>query len=86
MSKSDRFPLTEKEKKRGMEEFVEGAARSSPKSDKKEKSVPLFIRIPKSLARDLSRLESLTGLKKNTFIVISLMDAAKEKLKEIERE
>jgi hypothetical protein len=89
MSKFQRPPLTPKEKERLAENFIEGAARVAPseKNDKnKERKEVIFLRIPKSLHDDLERIHKLTGYKKNTFCLLAIMEAAKEKLKHIERE
>ncbi len=80
-------PLTDKEKERYAENFMDGAPRTTPrkKGEKAQKEV-LFLRIPRSLHDDLMRLEELTGYKKTMFCLQAIIEAAKEKLKEIERE
>jgi hypothetical protein len=68
MSKFQRPPLSQKEKERLAENFIEGAARSSPiEKNEKEKKEIIFLRIPRSLHDDLERICNLTGYKKNMF-------------------
>lgn len=86
MSKFQKPPLTPKEKERLAENFIEGAARSVPPKKDDEKKEVIFLRIPKSLHDDLERIYELTGYKKNTFCLHAIMEAVKEKLKQIERE
>lgn len=92
MSKFQKAPLTDKEKERFAEDFIEGAARSSniDKIDKgkkeKEKTVALLLRIPKSLLNNLERIEHLTGHKKTDFCRHAIVEAVREKLKQIERD
>jgi hypothetical protein len=87
MSKFQRPPLTQKEKERLAENFIEGAARLSPIEKKeKEKKEIIFLRIPKSLHDDLERICNLTGYKKNMFCLQAILEAARDKLKQIERE
>jgi uncharacterized protein (DUF1778 family) len=63
------------------------AARSSPIEKKeKEKKEIIFLRIPKSLHDNLERICDLTGYKKNMFCLQAILEAAKDKLKQIERE
>jgi hypothetical protein len=87
MSKFQRPPLSEKEKERLAESFIEGAARSSPieKSEKEKKEI-IFLRIPRSLHDDLERICNLTGYKKNMFCLQAILEATRDKLKQIERE
>lgn len=84
-----RSPLSEKERERLAENFIDGAARSSPlgleKKEKREKEV-IFLRVPKSLHDDLERIYKLTGYKKNVFCLSAIIEAVREKLKQIERE
>jgi len=84
VSKFQRPPLTEKEKEKLAQKFIDGAPRSSPVS-KEEKGV-IFMRVPRSLIDDLERLYNLTGYKPNTFCYHAIVEAVKEKLKQIERE
>jgi len=87
MSKFQRPPLSQKEKERLAENFIEGAARSSPIEKKeKEKKEIIFLRIPKSLHDDLERICNLTGYKKNMFCLQAILEAARDKLRQIERE
>ena len=90
MTKFQRPPvaLSEKEKQRIADEFIEGAARSSSvdKPKKDGKKAALFLRIPQNLEDDLQRIERLTGFKKNTFCLLAILEAVKDKLKQIERE
>lgn len=87
MSKFQRPPLTQKEKDYLADNFIEGAARSSPieKKDKEKKEI-IFLRIPKSLHDDLERICNLTGYKKNMFCLQAILEAARDKLRQIERE
>jgi hypothetical protein len=87
MAKFQKPPLSQKEKDRLAENFIEGAARSSP-IEKKEngKKEIIFLRIPKSLHDDLERICNLTGYKKNMFCLQAILEAARDKLKQIERE
>jgi hypothetical protein len=87
MSKFQRPPLSDKEKERLAENFIEGAARPSPiNKNEKEKKEIIFLRIPKSLHDDLERICNLTGYKKNMFCLQAILEAARDKLKQIERE
>lgn len=86
MSKFQRPPLSQKEKERLAENFIDGAARSSPIEKEKEKKEIIFLRIPKSLHDDLERICNLTGYKKNMFCLQAILEAARDKLKQIERE
>lgn len=87
MSKFQRPPLTQKEKDQMAENFIEGAARSSPIGKKEiEKKEIIFLRIPKSLHDDLERICNLTGYKKNMFCLQAILEAARDKLRQIERE
>jgi hypothetical protein len=87
MSKFQRPPLSQKEKERLAENFIEGAARSSPiEKNEKEKKEIIFLRIPRSLHDDLERICNLTGYKKNMFCLQVILEAARDKLKQIERE
>ncbi len=83
-----RPPLSPKEKERLAENFIEGAARTTPieKNTVKEKKEVIFLRIPRILHDDLERIYRLTGYKKNIFCLHAIMEAVKEKLKQIERE
>lgn len=80
-------PPSDKEKERLAEKFIEGAARPSAaqKSEKSKKGV-IFLRVPQSLIEDLERIHNLTGYKPNTFCMHAIIEAVKEKLKQIERE
>lgn len=87
MSKFQRPPLTPKEKERLAENFIEGAARSYPTEKKeKEKKEVIFLRIPKSLHDDLERICDLTGYKKNMFCLQAILEAARDKLRQVERD
>lgn len=87
MSKFQRQPLTQKERERLAENFIEGAARSATVEKKeKEKKEIIFLRIPKSLNDDIERICDLTGYKKNMFCLQAIIEAARDKLKQIERE
>lgn len=90
MVKFLRPPLSDSEKEKLAEKFVDGAARLSsvdkPLNGKKEPKEAIFLRVPKSLADDLDRIYKFTGYKKNVFCLHAIMEAVKEKLKQIERE
>jgi len=84
-----RQPLSQKEKERLAENFIEGAARSTPlelEKGEKEKKEVIFLRVPKSLHDDLERIYKLTGYKKNVFCLHAIIEAVREKLKQVERE
>ena len=83
-SKFQRPPLTPKEKEKLAEKFMDGAPRSSPVS-KEEKGV-IFMRVPRTVIDDLDRIYNLTGYKPNAFCFHAIVEAIKEKLKQIERE
>jgi hypothetical protein len=84
-----RPPLTQKEKERLAENFIEGAARSTPlglEKGEKEKKEVIFLRVSKSLHDDLERIYKLTGYKKNIFCMQAIIEAVRDKLKQIERD
>jgi len=81
-----RLPLSQKEKERLAEDFIDGAARPTPLDLKTRKKEVIFLRIPKSLHDDLERIHTLTGYKKNIFCLQAIIEAVREKLKQVERE
>lgn len=87
MSKFQRPPLSPKEKEQAAESFISGAPRSSPapKREKGEKGV-IFLRVPRSLLDDLERIQQFTGYKPTIFCLHAIIEATKEKLKQIERD
>lgn len=90
MSKFQRPPLSDREKEQAAQNFIEGAARSSPMEQKKkvatENKKVIFLRVPQSLYDDLERIHEKTGYKPNTFCLHAIIEAVKEKLKQIERD
>jgi hypothetical protein len=84
MSKFQRPLLTPKEKENLEESFINGAARSSYSKPEKEKTEALFLRISKSLSNDLEKVSKLTGYKNNMFCLQAIIEATRDKLKDIE--
>ena len=78
-------PLSPQEKERLANSIIDNA-RATPIKDTNEKKAAIFLRIPQSLHNDIERICSLTGYKKNIFCLHAIMEATKEKLKQIERE
>jgi hypothetical protein len=92
MSKFERPPtiLTEKEKERAAEKFIDGAARTSsfdaPKRKRGERKGVIYMRVPQTLIDDLQRIEQFTGYTPNMFCFHAIAEAVSEKLKKIERD
>jgi hypothetical protein len=80
-----RPPLSPKEKERLADSIIDNA-RATPANDAQEKKGVLFLRVPQSLCDDLDRIYKLTGYKKNVFCLHAIIEAAKDKLKQIERD
>lgn len=78
-------PLTLKEKERLANSIIDNA-RATPARNDKEKKEVIFLRIPQSLHDDLERICKLTGYKKNAFCLHTIIEAVKDKLKQIERD
>lgn len=88
MSKFKRPPLTPKEREQLADNFIDSAARTTPseKRSEKEKRGVIFLRVPQALIDDLDRIHKLTGYKPNTYCLHIIIEAVREKLKQIERE
>ncbi len=87
MSKFQRPPLTEKEKEKAAQRFINGAARTSPTTNKKgEPRGVIFLRVPQTLIDDLKRIEQLTGYTPNMFCFQAIAEAITDKMKMLERE
>lgn len=82
------IPLSQREKDKLADDFIEGAARATPekKEKGKEHRAVLYLRCAKTLIHDLNRLERLTGIKPTTFCLNAIIEAVREKLKQIERD
>jgi hypothetical protein len=78
-------PLSPAEKERLANNIIDNA-RATPSKNTKEKKEVIFLRIPQTLHDDLERIYKLTGYKKNVFCLHAIIEAAKEKLRQIERE
>jgi len=79
--------LTEREKERLANKFLEGAPRiSKERTTSSEKKEVIFLRIPSTVNNDLQRICNLTGYKKNMFCLQAIIEAVNDKLKQIERE
>jgi hypothetical protein len=78
-------PLSPQEKERLANSIIDNA-RATPNKNEKEKKEVIFLRIPKTLHDDLERIYKLTGYKKNIFCLHAIIEATKEKLKQIERD
>ena len=87
MSKFQRPPLTDREKERAAERFIDGAARSSPSQGKRrERKGVIFMRVPQSMIEDLKRIEEFTGYTPNMFCFQAIAEAIADKLKMLERD
>lgn len=84
MSKFQKPPLSTQEKERLANNIIENA-RAMPEKRGVKKEV-IFLRIPQTLHDDLERISTLTGYKKNIFCLHAIIEATKEKLKQIERD
>lgn len=78
-------PLSPKEKERLANNIINNA-RATPTREEEGKKEVIFLRIPRSLHDDLERIYKLTGYKKNTFCLHAIIEAVKDKLKQIERD
>lgn len=89
-SKFTKPPLTNTEKEKRLEAFLNLADTASAKAEKKklekpkkEKTKPLFLRAPESLWEDIHEIMVRTGLSMNATCLALLQPEIKKKLKEL---
>ncbi len=88
-------PLTNIEKERKAEEFINYVAEISPSTQslkitaeapKKEATKSVILRLPESFKYDIHEITSLTGLSFNAVCLELLRPAIKKKLKELKED
>lgn len=90
MSKFTKPPLTQREKDKKTDEFLEFINYSKKSSDiielKKEPVKTLYLRAPESYWKDIREIMNLTGLSMNAVCLELLRPAIKRKLREIKND
>ena len=88
-TKFSKPPLSDKEKEKKVEAFInltdENIDQSSSKPQR-EPIKPIFLRVPRSFWKDIQEISSSTGLSINAVCLELLRPALKKKLKELKEE
>jgi predicted HicB family RNase H-like nuclease len=92
-AKFSKPPLTDEEKEKKLEAFInlsEGSAEHKEEQKKtrpkKEKVKPLYLRVPESLWEDIHEIMALTGLSMNAICLELLRPEIKQKLKDLKED
>lgn len=79
-------PLSDEEKEKLANKFIQVPVDGKVKEVSKQKAVPLYLRVPESLIKDIRTIIGVTGLTMNAICLEILRPAIKKKLKELKDE